>query len=172
MIKITFTQEDIDRLYEGHLNHASQRTRKKLLAVYLKSMRVEHDLICKICRISWPTMVSYLKEYRDGGFERVTINMHRGHPSELNAHRQEIRTAFEVKCPATLKEAKARIKEISGIERSLPQVWSFLHKLGLRPRKVGGVPGKVDVDAQETFKKKNLNRGLRKLKPGNGRCIL
>ena len=171
MINIAFTKEDIDNLYNEQLSNESRHARKKLLAVYLKSLGVEHAMISKVCRVSWPTMVSYFKEYRDGGIERVTMNLRKGHPSELNMRSQEIRAAFKAKPPATLKEARAKIIEVTGLKRSLPQVWSFLNKIGLRHRKVGGVPGKVDVDEQEAFKKTNLNQGLRKPKPEKGKCI-
>ena len=171
MIKIAFSAEDIDKLYEEQMFHGNPRTRKKFLAVYLKSLGLEHGEICRICRISWPTMLTYFKEYRDGGIKRVTLKLHQGHPSELNTHRKKIKAAFKAKCPATLKEAKAKIKEITGIERSIPQIWGFLHKLGLRSRKVGGVPGKADVDVQEDFKKKSLNRGSNKRKEESAQSI-
>jgi len=168
MIKINFTPDEIDKLYEAQLCHPNLRIRKKLQVVYLKSQGVEHGQICQICRISWPTMVAHLKEYRDGGLDRISLNLYKGHPSELNSYIQELKVAFEVKLPATVKEARAIIKEITGLERSIPQIWSFLHKLGLRPRKVGGVPGKVDVEAQERFKKTTLSPGSMRLKKASG----
>jgi len=159
MVKIAFTEEEIDRLYEGQLSHESQSTRKKMLALYLKSIGIEHAMICKICRVSWPTMLSYLKDYIDGGIEKLTKNLHVGHPSALNAYSQEIKAAFVADPPATIKEARAKIIEITGLSRSIPQIWSFLNKIGMKPRKVGGVPGRADVEAQEDFKKKNSNQG-------------
>lgn len=171
MIQITFIEEEIDRLYEVHLGHENPRIRKKLQAVYLKSLGIENCMICKICRISWPMMLTYFKEYQAGGIKRLTLNLHRGHPSELNSYREEISSAFKAKHPATLKEAKAKIKEITGLNRSLPQVWSFLHKLGLKPRKVGGVPGRANVEEQENFKKKNLSQDSRRPKRGKEWCI-
>lgn len=171
MIQIKFMKEEIDGLYEMQLKHESPKIRKKLQAVYLKSLGIENFMICKICRISWPMMLAYFKEYKAGGIERLTLNLHRGHPSELNSYSNEISSAFKAKPPATLKEARAKIKEITRLNRSLPQVWSFLHKLGLKPRKVGGVPGRVDVEEQEGFKKKNLSQDSRRPKRGQEWCI-
>lgn len=171
MIQITFMEGESDGLYEMHLKHDNPRIRKKLEAVYLKSLGIENCMICKICRISWPMMLAYFKEYKAGGIERLTQNLHKGHPSELNPYSAEISSAFKTKHPATLKEAKAKIKEITGLNRSLPQVWSFLHRLGLKPRKVGGVPGRADVEEQERFKKKNLSQGSRRPKREREWCI-
>jgi transposase len=150
------------------MNNPSARARKKLLAIYLKSIGFDHGTICNVGRISEPTLVTYLKAYRDGCIERLSKNPHLGHPSELNKYRQEITEAFHAKLPASLKEAREKIKKVTGLERSLPQIWCFLGKIGLRPRKVGGVPGKVNIEAQEAFKKKNLNRGLRKPRQESG----
>ena len=157
MIKIEYTQASMDALFEGMLNHDNVRSRRKMMTVYLKGIGIDHERICKICRLSRPTLASYLKEYRDDGMKGITRKLSKGHPSELNAYSKQIKDAFKEKSPATIKEAKAKIKEITGLDRSIPQVWSFLRKLGLRSRMVGGVPGRVDVAAQETFKKKNLS---------------
>jgi len=171
MIKIHFDSAAVNELYEAQLNHPNPRLRRKLQAIYLKSLNLDHRTICQICRISWPTLLVYFKEYRDGGIERVTQNLHRGHPSELNLYTRKIQSALTHCPPASLKEAKAKIKEITGLDRSLPQIWSFLHQLNLRPRKVGGVPGKVNLKEQESFKKKSSNRGLQKPNYGRGRSI-
>lgn len=50
--------------------------------------------------------------------------------------------------------AAARIETLTGIARKPTQVRQFLHALGMQPRKVGMLPAKADVEAQETVKKK------------------
>jgi hypothetical protein len=47
-------------------------------------------------------------------------------------------------------EAAARIEALTGIARKPTQVRQFLKALGRQSRKVGMLPAKVDVDAQET----------------------
>jgi len=158
MIKIEFDAAIIDNLYKAQLNHPNPRVRKKLMAVYLKSLDVEHAAICRICRISWPMLLSYFKEYTVGGINALTEIRHEGHPSKLNDFAKEIKSMLAEHPPATLKEARAKIKEFTGIERSIPQIWSFMRKLGLSTRKVGGVPGKANPEEQEAFKKTNWNR--------------
>ena len=154
MIKIDFSQDEIDQLYAGQLNHPNPKVRRKILALYLKSQNVGHDIISNICRISWPTMTSYFNEYKEGGIEKLAQTGHTGHPSELKAHRDAIKAEFTAKPPATLKEARARIISLTGLERSIPQVWEFLRKLGFSTKKVGGVPGRADPVEQEAFKKR------------------
>jgi transposase len=162
MIKIVFSQPEIDELYKAQLINPNPRIRRKLMAVYMKSLDVGHEMICKVCRISWPTLLSYFKEYLLGGINDMTRNRHRGHPSKLNDYEIEIKTLLTDNPPATIKEAKAKIKGLTGIEISIPQVWSFMRKLGFSTRKVCGIPGKADVEVQESFKKKSSSRGSQK----------
>ena len=82
--------------------------------------------------------------------------------SELAEHRQSLETYFEEHPPATVNEAAAKIEEITGIRRGPTQVRNFLNSLGLRPRKVGMIPAKADVEEQDRFKKKNWNRDCRR----------
>jgi len=162
MIRIEFDPVAIDALYQAQLEHSNPRIRKKLMAVYMKSLDVKHAEICRICRISWPMLLSYFKEYVSGGIDKLAEIRHEGHPSKLNDFAQEIKNMLVLNPPATLKEARSKINELTGIERSIPQIWSFLRRLGLSTRKVGGVPGNVDPQEQERFKKTNLSRDLRK----------
>lgn len=164
MIKIEFDKCDADELYKAQLNHPNPRIRKKLLAVYMKSQGITNKTICQICRVSWPTLLLYFQEYTSEGLGGMMQIRHRGHPSKLNEFEQEIKLLLVNNPPATLKEARAKIKEISGLERSVPQIWFFMRKLGLSTRKVCGVPGKADPEAQEAFKKTSLSRDSQKRK--------
>ena len=59
-----------------------------------------------------------------------------------------------------MNEAVAKIEELTGIRRGPTQVRNFLDSLGLRPRKVGMIPAKADVEEQERFKKRELEPRL------------
>lgn len=69
MIRIEFTPEEIDLLESERYRHPVPRVQKKMEAVYLKSQGVAHQEICRLCRISEPTLVAYLKQYQAGGIE-------------------------------------------------------------------------------------------------------
>jgi transposase len=45
----------------------------------------------------------------------------------------------------------AKIKELTGLERSLSQVREFLKAIEMRFMKVGSVPAKADPEVQEKF---------------------
>ena len=55
----------------------------------------------------------------------------------------------------TIPQAVAKIEELTGLKRSPTQVGIFLKKLGLKRLKTYAIPAKMNVEAQETFKKKS-----------------
>jgi len=72
------------------------------------------------------------------------------------AKKDEIIAALEANPPATLREAQALLKDVTGVGRSLTQVSEFLKEHKIARRKVKQIPAKADVEAQETFKTETL----------------
>jgi transposase len=50
-------------------------------------------------------------------------------------------------------EAAAKLADLTGLVRQPTQVRQFLKALGMKPLKVGMVPAKADVAAQEAVKR-------------------
>ncbi len=122
-------------------------------ALYLKSQDFAHQDIARLCCISESTLRRYLQDYARGGIDKLSeITFYRPQ-SELEKHRDVIATAFRERPPATVAEAAARIKELTGIERKPTQVRAFMKTLGMKPLKVGTIPAKANVFEQEAFKK-------------------
>jgi transposase len=154
MIQVSFTPEAIEALHHERFHHSHPRVRLKMEALYLKSQGLSHHDIARLCRIAETTLQRYLKSYREGGIEALkTLTFHRP-PSDLAAHREMLAAAFSARPPATVAEAAARIKELTGIERKPTRVREFLKSLGMKPLKVGMIPAKADAEKQEAFKKK------------------
>ena len=65
-----------------------------------------------------------------------------------------------------MAEAAARIADLTGLQRGPTQVRQFLKSLGMKPRKVGQIPAKADVTAQEAFKTEQLEPRLAEAKAG------
>lgn len=153
MIKIEFSETEIERLQYERFHHPDPRVQQKMEVLLLKSQGLPHHQICSIVGISEGTLRNYLREYLEGGIERLK-QFRWGRPqSELEQHRKGLEAYFEKHPPATLKEAAAKIEQLTGIKRGITQVRQFLQSLGLRCLKVGAIPAKVDVEKQERFKK-------------------
>jgi transposase len=170
MIKVIFSDEDILILQRERFYHSHPRVRKKMEALYLKSQKVPHQEICRLVGITKPTLISYLRDFREGGIEKLkAINFYRP-KSALDEYETLIANYFEQHPPATLAEARHKIEHLTGIQRSPSQVGKFLKRLGMKSRKVGSIPGKAldedRIDAQDDVKKKELEPRLEEAKAG------
>ena len=155
MIKITLSEDDIEALRYWRFHHPDPRVQVRMEALYLRSQKVPTRDIRRLCGLSKASFHRYLKAYVTGGIEQLKRIDHYRPQSELAQHRPTLEAYFQAHPPATVAQAAAKIEELTGIRRKPTQVRQFLKALGMRPRKVGMLPAKADVDAQESFKKKS-----------------
>ena len=153
MIKITFTEAEIAALRHWRFHHPDPRIQMRMEALYLRSQGVSNRDILRLCGISKASFHRYLTVYVTGGIEQLKHREPRPLRSALHRHRRPIEADFQQRPPATVAEAAARIAALTGIARKPTQVRQFLKALGMQPRKVGMIPAKADVEAQETYKK-------------------
>ena len=166
MISIEFSAAEKEALNYERYHHPHPRVRQKMETLWLKSQELPHGEICRLASISRPTLCRYLKEYQAGGLEKLKeVNFYRPE-SELLAHREELVAYFEEHPPATIKEAAAKIEELTGLKRSESQVRQFLQALGMKCRKVGMLPAKADPEKQAQFKEEKLEPVLEEAKVG------
>lgn len=154
MLRIDFTQEDIDKLHYERYHHPHPLVQKKMEVLYLKSQGIKHKDIYSLCKISKTTLTIYIKQYQSGGVEELKKIEYKGRPSELNQSSDILKEYFEKSPPSSVAEASDAIEKLTGIKRSPTQVREFLKRIGLRCLKVGYVPGKsVEEKKIEEVKK-------------------
>ncbi len=164
MIHLEFTEKEKLALYYERFNHPHPRVQMKMEALWLKSQKLPHYQISKLVGISPNTLRSYLKDYQEGGIEKLKeINFYRPQ-SELENHRETLKTYLIKQPPATINEAIATIELLTGIKRSPTQVRKFLKSMGMRCLKVGQIPSKADPEQQEEYQKKKLKPRLQEAK--------
>jgi transposase len=151
MIHIDFTPEQIDALHHQRFHHPHPRVQLKMEAVYLKSQGLPHKDICRLTRISENTLRSYLRQFQEGGVERLKRTDWAGTESELDEYRETLEDHFRNNPPRSTAQAAAEIERLTGVRRGLTQVRRFLKDLGLSYRKLGMIPAKADADEQARF---------------------
>jgi transposase len=161
MIDIDFTPADIDALHHERFHHPHPRVQEKMEAVYLKSQGLLHKDICRLSRISENTLRSYLRQFQEGGIERLKRLDFAGPVSELADHREELEDYFRKNPPRSTAQAAADIERLTGVRRGLTQVRKFLTGMGLKCRKLGMIPAKADAEEQRQFLDKKLWPRLR-----------
>ena len=63
--------------------------------LYLKSRKLSHQEIRRLCQISKTTLVRYIRQYQQGGIEELKQLNYRGSPNQLNDQVQTIETYFQ-----------------------------------------------------------------------------
>jgi len=166
MIKIEFTEAEKKALSYERYHHPHPRVQRKMEALWLKSQAIQHQEICRLTGISKPTLCSYLKDYKDGGIEKLKeINFFQPQ-SDLVEHTQTIEAYFQDNPPSCIKEAMASIEELTKIKRSETQIRHYLESIGMKLCYIGMIPAKADPEKQEKFKKEKLEPVLDEAKAG------
>lgn len=153
MIRVTFTEEDKKRLSYERYHNPHPRVRQKMEVLWLKSHGEKNKIIAKLAGVSSNIVTDYIRQYKNGGIEKLKeINFYKP-VSELTQFTEVIKDYFQKYPPATIKEAMSKIEELTGLKRSEVQIAKYLKSIGIGRRKVGMVPGKADIEKQEDFKK-------------------
>ena len=177
MIKLEFSDADIDALDYERYHHPHPQVQRKMEVLYLKSQGVSHGEIMRLCRIrSRGTLASYLRQYETDGIAGLKQLNYKGQPSELNEHMPSLKAHFEAHPPRTAAEAQSEIERLTGIRRSPTQIKAFLKRIGLRCRKVGYLPGKAatpeKVEEQAQFLAHQLEPRIAEAKTGERALFL
>lgn len=131
MRRLHFSEDEVRQLKAERLEHDHPIVRRRMMALYLKAVGHRHKDICAELDISEVCLRHYLDRYINEGLEGLRCLGYRGRRNLLDENRDVIIAHFEAQPPGTLKEAQARIAEITGIRRSLPQIREFLKKTPL-----------------------------------------
>jgi transposase len=167
MIKIEFSDEDKAALSYERYNHPHPFVQRKMEALWLKSQGLAHKDIRRLTNVCSTTLTDYVRDYQEGGIEALKILAFRRPRSDLEDHRATLESYFREHPPASVKEAMATIEKLTGVKRSPERVRAFLKRMGMKCRKVGMIPAKADIDAQEDFKKNNSSHVWTRPRPGN-----
>jgi len=149
MIQINFTTEDINIFQRDRYYHPHPHVMRKMEVLFLKSLNLPHDLICRIGSVSPNTMRSYFKEYIEGGIEKVQeINFYRP-KSDLASYTSSIEAYLNENPPTSISQASSMIAQLTGIKRGITQTRSFLKSLGFSFRKAGAIPSKAMTEEKK-----------------------
>jgi len=154
MIYVIIPPEDLEAIKSARFKCRDPIIARHLHALFFKSLNLPHQQICDFVDISPPTLVEVLKKYARGGLKEIMQTNWKPKRAVLDDHRETIEKHFREHPPESVKVAAIEIEKLTGIKRGKTQIRNFLHKIGMEPRKVAGIPAKADPIEQEEFKKK------------------
>lgn len=136
-IDLTFGEQDIEALHHERYHHPNPRVRLKMEVLLLKSYGLPHGEIARLARVSLNTLRNYLREYARGDIARLKeLRAHRPQ-SKLVSHLPTLGVYFREHPPTNVREAMAKVEELTGIKRRPTQTRWLLKTLGLRLARVG-----------------------------------
>ena len=166
MIKIEFAIENLQIISNLQKNSPHPFVRQKALVLLLKANNIPHNKIAEICNITENTVRNYLYGYRDAGINSLTEVPFNKPQSELAQFETIIRGYFDETPPSSIKQACAELKEILMIEIGETQLINYIKSIGVKYRKVAGIPAKVDCETQKKFHDNELLPSLEEAKEG------
>ena len=105
-----------------------KRVAKQILYIILLVFKVERKVIRETYGASDVTLCRYYDALKNEELQGIFEQNYNRPESELEKHRAEIERELESNPQPTRRGAAAKIEEITGIKRSLPQVGKFLKK--------------------------------------------
>jgi transposase len=150
MIQLNIKPEDRQIIAQGRYTQPHPRVMQKYDALHLKDCGLSNKQICLILGICNNTLLSFFKQYTEGGLKRLNAINFNQPESDLKAHSTAIEKYFEENPPQSISEAAAKIEVLTGIKRGETQVRKFLKDKGFRFRRVGTVPAKALTEEKKT----------------------
>jgi transposase len=140
MREITFCETDVQAIAQDRYHHPDPHVLRRMEILWLKHHGFTHDRIATLAGVSRSTVQRTLSAYLQGGLQRIRqLPVKEGH-SALDDHRASVEELLTKQPPRSVKQARHLIEQHTGICRGLTQIRLFLHRLGLKPRKVAAIP--------------------------------
>ena len=150
MIRIEINPRDLVELQEGRYSQIHPRISQKYSALWLKHLGMTNAMICKIESICNNTLLSFFKQYNEGGLAKLQeLNFYRP-ASAMSEFGIDIKKYFDENPPASISMASAKIEELTGIKRGETQVRKFLKNNGFEFRRIGTIPAKALTEEKKT----------------------
>ena len=73
MVQLSFTAKIREALEQGRYAHPHPKVQRKLEALYRKSLALPHHLICRICQITKPPLLRYLRAVEAGEWRAANL---------------------------------------------------------------------------------------------------
>lgn len=166
MLKIEISTSEHSALMDLHQNHMHHVIRQRAHVILLRVEQLSNDQISHITGLSEGTIIEYVHRYLSNGLQWVKALNFRKPVSQLQPFDDVIKEHFSKNPVSTIAQACKEIETLTGIVLKKTQMRSYLKKLDIKWRKVGNIPAKIDIEAQQKFHDEELQPRLEEAKAG------
>lgn len=168
MLTLQISEAEIAELKYEMYHYPDALVQKRLHSIYLKS--TDQSLSCEkiglYSGLSRQKVSDFIKLYNQSGIQSLQFNNYGTNHSELDNHSETLLSNLENSPVHQLSQAKERVESLTGIQRSLSSIESFLKRNDFRYQKIGHIPSKVDAQKQDTYLEETLNPAIEMAKNG------
>jgi hypothetical protein len=90
MIRIEFSEQDRKDIQRLRYEHPHPRVRRRMEVLWLKSLGVAHQEICRLAQVSGNTLREYLRMFQSGGVRKLMELNFYAPTSELEQYRYKL----------------------------------------------------------------------------------
>jgi transposase len=153
MVQARYSAEQLRSLDEARFSQRTDAINRRVNAVYFYGLGLlQREATC-LANVSPNTLRKFVAAFESGGLAAVVADAREGPPSAWDPHVPAIRAEFAARPPTSVAQAADRIAQLTGVRRQATRVRTFMHQLGMAPRRLSPIPGKADPLRQAEFKK-------------------
>jgi len=161
-MKNFLTAQEVIVLREAHYDSKFRKQADRIKAILALNQGLSYEQIAKLLLLDQTTIRRHEKEFKKIGVDGILESNHIGSDSYLTVNQQhELTLHLKENTYQTVKEIVVYVKNTYNKIYSIEGMTHLLHRLGFVYKKTKAIPGKVDRNKQEVFKKEYL-----KLKQG------
>ena len=153
-MKNLLSKEEVIILQEAHHAASEKRKADRIKTVLLLNQGYPYSEIARILLVNDSTVREYFKEYKELGLDGLVEDNYNGSESFLSTVQQEELTLYlKGETYHSVKQIVFYVKKTYGKKYSVEGMTHLLHKLGFVYKKTKIIPGKLDSEKQQAFKK-------------------
>jgi transposase len=169
MIAIPLSEAEIRLLNYERFRNPSVLIQKRLHAVYLKlhsDLNLTSKAVGLCCDLCANSVNKWVKVYQNEGLEALLTVNYVKNVSTLETFKEVILESFNEKAPLSIKEAVSRIEKQTGLQKSETSVRKWMKRKGFKFRRLGHIPAKANLEAQQEWVEKAFEPHHQRAKAG------
>ena len=157
LTKLMLNSEELAELNYERYHYPCPVVQKRLHALYIKaSTDLSNKKVSFIVGAHSNSVSQWITIYKEKGFDELCKITHHRNQSVLEKEAVSIKELFGEQPPRSIAEARLKIKELTGIDRSNTRIIAFMKRHQFRFLKTGHIPAKVNNTAQKDWVNETL----------------
>lgn len=153
-MKDFLTAKEIEILQEAHHSTHFRKSADRIKTILLVHQGFTYQQVAKLLLLDETTIRRYEKQYKKSGIDGLLEDHYHGSVGNLtNEQKEALRVYLKEHIYQTVKSIMVYVEKRYGVAYSVEGMTHVLHRLGFVYKKTKVLPGKVDLQKQEQFKK-------------------